>query len=343
MKLDNILRIEENGLDLIFGILSDNNICGQMLLITEPKLEEMYGKKVESQLKKINSLKIEYLKDNSSTYAMELAQYAIENDIDIIIGLGGGKILDVCKYASYISKKIFISLPTTLANDGIASPIAVLKCKDGKTKSLGAKMADVIVIDTTLMSNCPLQFIKAGIGDTISNYTALLDWSLAHNKKKDKINDFAYLMSQESLNTLLNTEFTKIDENFIKVLANSIVLSGVAMQLAGSSRPVSGSEHLFSHALDFYTNLNNLHGLQVALGTVSILKILNKDYSKILSYLKKFDVDINPRTLGIDENDFITCMKNASSMRKKRYTCLNEINLNEINLKKIYNELVEEL
>lgn len=343
MKLDNILKIEENGLDLIYDILLDNNICGQMLLITEPKLEEMYGKKVESQLKKINSLKIEYLKDNSSTYAMEIAQYAIENDIDIIIGLGGGKILDVCKYASYISKKIFISLPTTLANDGIASPIAVLKCKDGKTKSLGAKMADVIVIDTTLMSNCPLQFIKAGIGDTISNYTALLDWNLAHSKKKDKINDFAYLMSQESLNTLLNTEFTKIDENFIKVLANSIVLSGVAMQLAGSSRPVSGSEHLFSHALDYYTNLNNLHGLQVALGTVSILKILNKDYSKILSYLKKFDVDINPRTLGIDETDFIICMTNASSMRKNRYTCLNEINLKKTNLKKIYNELVEEL
>lgn len=343
MDFENVLKIEKNGLDFIYEVLSKNNIHGKILLITEPKLEQIYGQNVESQLEKIGSLTVKYLKDNSYLYAMSIAQKIIEEDFNVIVGLGGGRVLDVCKYASYIAKKKFVSLPTTLANDGIASPIAVLKFQDGKVKSLGAKMADIIVIDTTLMTDCPIQLIKAGIGDTISNYTALLDWKLACHQNKDEINDFAYLMSQESLNALVNTEFTKIDEEFINVLANSIVLSGMAMQFAGSSRPVSGSEHLFSHALDFYTDTNNLHGLQVALGTVSILKLLNKDYSDVLSYLNKFDVDINPKSLNISEKDFVTCMMNARTMRKNRYTCLDEINLEEDKLKKIYKELVEEL
>lgn len=343
MNFNNVLKIEQNGLNSIYNVLLDNNIKGKILLVTEEKLEQIYGDRVKKQLKKIGPLSIKYLEDNSYLYAMKIVENIFEENIDIVVALGGGRVLDACKYAAYISKKIFISLPTTLANDGIASPIAVLKFKNGKVKSLGAKMADVIIIDTSLMVNCPIQLIKAGIGDTISNYTALLDWELACYKKEDKMNDFAYLMSQESLNALINTKFTKINEDFIKVLANSIVLSGIAMQLAGSSRPVSGSEHLFSHALDFYTDTNNLHGLQVALGTVAILKLLNKEYSDILLYLKRFEVDINPKTLNISENDFILCMKKAITMRKNRYTCLNEIELKENKLKKIYKELVEEL
>ena len=204
-------------------------------------------------------------------------------------------------------------------------------------------MADVILIDTKLISEGPTSLIKAGIGDTISNYMALIDWKLADMRGIEKINDMAYLMSKESLNTLMKTEYNSICLEFIEVLANSIVLSGVAMNIAGTSRPVSGSEHLFSHALDFYTDNNNLHGLQVALGTVTMLKIINQDYSKVIDYLKKFDININPKNLNISEEDFIKCMIEAPKMRTNRYTYLNEIELKEENLRKIYKELVEEL
>ena len=115
------------------------------------------------------------------------------------------------------------------------------------------------------------------------------------------------------------------------------------MDFAGSSRPVSGSEHLFSHALDYYSEVKNLHGIQVALGTVAVLKLLNFDYSEVLSYLNKFDVEINPQKLGINEDTFVLCMQKATSMRNNRYTYLHELDLEKEKLKKIYKELLEEL
>ena len=114
------------------------------------------------------------------------------------------------------------------------------------------------------------------------------------------------------------------------------------MNFAGSSRPVSGSEHLFSHALDYYAKTRNLHGIQVALGTIAMLKLLDKDYTMLLNYVKKFKVDLNPKNLGITRETFILCMQKASSMRN-RYTYLNEVDLNEGKLSKIYDELIEEL
>lgn len=84
----------------------------------------------------------------------------------------------------------------------------------------------------------------------------------------------------------MNTSHQTICPEFIEVLVNSLVLSGIAMDFAGTSRPVSGSEHCFSHALDFYSDTKNLHGIQVALGTISMLKLINEPYDDVLAYLK---------------------------------------------------------
>jgi len=252
-------------------------------------------------------------------------------------------VLDVCKYSAHISKIPYLAIPTTAANDGLVSPIAVLKRQDGKPKSLGASMPTMVIIDTDIIAKGPIQNIKAGIGDTISNYMALLDWELAASKGKDQINGYAYMMSKNSLDVLMKTQYDHICPEFIEVLVNSLVLSGIAMDFAGSSRPVSGSEHCFSHALDYYCEKPNLHGIQVALGTIVMLKLLGKDYSEVLTYLRKFEVDINPVHLGINEDIFVLCMQNASSMRKGRYTYLDEIDLSDSKLRKLYKELVEEL
>ena len=343
MKFNNILKVEQNCIDKIYERLYMNNIKGKILFVTDYLVDELYGNEVCNQIIKLGDYKKEYVNNNTIEYAMTLAENVISNDIDYIIGLGGGKVLDVCKYAAYVSKRVFVSIPTTIANDGIASPIAVLKRKDGKPKSLGCSIPEIIIIDTNLIQNSPIQLIKAGIGDTISNYMALIDWEFACEKNKDTMNGFAYIMAKSSLDALMNTEFDEICPEFINVLANSLVLSGIAMEFAGSSRPVSGSEHLFSHALDYYCEANNLHGIQVALGTIAILKLLDFQYKHLLNYLNRFQVDINPKRIGITQDIFIKCMQNATKMRNNRYTYLHEVNLDTQILKKLYNELVEEL
>ena len=342
MKQNN-LKIAKGAINSVKEFLLQNGISGKILYISDPVIDKLYGETVKKQIAEVGNVKEEIVDYNTIEYAMNVAERVIATDVDCLVALGGGKVLDVAKYAAYITKKPLLSIPTAVANDGIASPVAVLKRKDEKPKSLGAASPTMLLVDLEIVSSGPVELIKAGIGDTISNYMALMDWEFAVSRNKDVMNGYAYIMSRTSLDGLMKTQYDKICPEFIEVLVNSLVISGIAMDFAGSSRPVSGSEHLFSHALDYYSKKKNLHGIQVALGTVAVLKVLDKDYSDLLTYLKRFDVDINPKSLEIDKDTFILCMKKATSMRKGRYTYLEEADLNDEKLSRIYDELVEEL
>lgn len=343
MQRSEVLRIGSGCIDQVSSILSENDISGKILYVSDPVVDSLYGESVKNQIKEVGRLKEEYVDYNTIAYAMSIAERVIATDVDCIVGMGGGKVLDVCKYAAYISKTPFLSIPTTAANDGLASPIAVLKRQDDKPKSLGCQMASMILIDTAVIAQGPKQLIKAGIGDTISNYMALMDWDLACKRGKDVMNGYAYLMSRSSLDALMKTQYDSITPEFVEVLVNSLVLSGIAMDFAGSSRPVSGSEHLFSHALDYYSEKKNLHGIQTGLGTVAVLKLIDEDTAQVVDYLKRFDVDVNPEHLGIDEATFILCFQKATSMRTNRYTYLHETDLSTDRLKQVYNWLTTEL
>ena len=342
-----VINLVEDTLNSNFSVaVSNGNTTDykpKILYVSDPVVDKLYGDKVRSQIEAVGRLKTESVNYNTINFAMTIAERCIATDVDCIVGMGGGKVLDVCKYASYISKTSYLSIPTTAANDGLISPIAVLKRQDDLPKSLGAAMPTMSLVDTEIIANGPKQLIKAGIGDTISNYMALKDWDFAVARGKDTMNGYAYLMSQSSLDALMKTQYDHICQEFVEVLVNSLVLSGIAMDFAGSSRPVSGSEHLFSHALDYYAPKKNLHGLQVALGTVAVLKLINETQDEVVDYLKRFEVDVNPKALEIDEDTFILCMQKATTMRKNRYTYLHEIDLGTERLKKVYKELTEEL
>lgn len=339
----NVLKIGRNNLTKVGGTLADYGIGGKVLYISDSIVDELYGTTIKEQIEHIGRLKEELINCNTIAYAMDVAERIIATDVQCIVAVGGGRVLDVGKYAAYVSKCPILSIPTTMANDGIASPIAVLKRQDGKPKSLGCAMPNMLLIDTKLVSESPIEFIKAGIGDTISNYMALQDWDLAVQRGKDVMNGYAYMMSKNSLDVLMKTKYNTADNDFIDVLANSLVLSGLAMNFAGSSRPVSGSEHLFSHALDFYGKVENLHGMQVALGTVAVLKLIGHRYDLVLNYLNKLQVCINPISLNIDRDTFVYCMQHAIDMRNNRYTYLHETNLDTCKLEELYGELREEL
>lgn len=343
MLANRSLRIEPKGILHVGDVLANDRIGGKILYVSDPTVDALFGDLVKPQLRELGRVKEETVDQNTISYAMNVAERVIATDITCIVALGGGKVLDVCKYAAYISKVPLLSVPTTMANDGIASPIAVLKRQDGKPKSLGCATPTMLVLDTELIENSPARLIKAGIGDTISNYMALIDWKHACDMGRDSMNGYAYLMSQTSLDALMKTQYDRICPEFLSVLANSLVLSGIAMDFAHSSRPVSGSEHLFSHALDYYAAIPNLHGIQVALGTVAVLKLIGQPYDEVLAYLQRFCVDINPARLGIDRETFAFCLKNAASMRENRYTYLSETAPDDRRLREVYDELVSEL
>lgn len=311
----------------------------RIIFLSEEIVYKLYGEKYLNILKKKFKVETLNIDINSISYSMKLAEKIIEDEYEIIIGIGGGKVLDTCKYISFITKIPFISLPTTIANDGIASPIAVLKDKENFTRSLGAKVPTGILIDLNIVKNTPIKFIKAGIGDILSNYTALFDWKLSG----EEINDFAYLMSKTAFNSIFYFKDKDLrNNNFIKKVIEAIILSGVSMEIAGTSRPCSGAEHLFSHYIDKYYNKNNLHGFQVALGSVVTCYLQSRNYMELINFLKELDINISPSSLNISLNEFIIAWKNCRVVRKGKITILDFIRVDEKKLQEIYYILEEE-
>ena len=335
-----LLKIERDALLKLFYFLDQNNIkFKKAILITDEIIYDKYRLLIEKVFKNhADQIQFYKIEDNSIKTAINLSERIIEDEIDCVFGFGGGKVLDIAKYASFISKRIYISIPTAIAHDGIASPIAVLKSKNGFSKSLGAKIPDAILIDIKVLSECPIRLIEAGIGDTLSNYTAIYDWKIAGRANKVKLNDFSILLSDLSFNSLFRMKKTEItSDEFLIQLSESIVLSGMAMEIAGTSRPCSGSEHLFSHAIDTYLNKSNLHGIQVALGAVVSAFLQKRNYVKLIDFLKTYKICIKPSALDISWDDFLLAWKNGKTTRTDRYTILDEITDLEEKLLSIYN------
>lgn len=339
------LKIECNIISNLAHILNEFCVKGKILLVSDIHLFEKFGSSVKTNLENNNFIISKYIiSDSSITEAMKIAEVIISNDFSYIVGIGGGKVLDVCKYSGHISKKPFISVPTAVSNDGISSPISVLKLENGKVKSLGSTIPYALIIDLDVISHSPLELIQAGVGDTLSNFTALLDWQLADKKKIEKINDFAFLMSSLSLQMMLNYKYSNVTNiGFIRQLVQSLVISGIAMEIAGNSRPCSGSEHLLSHAIDYYCNKNNLHGLQVAFGTIVMSNLHNVEYQHLLKYINYFKISINPKSLKIKKDEFIYCMEKSVEMRPDRYTILSETIITNDLLNRLYFKLSNEL
>ena len=305
-------------------------VFAKTLILTTEGLLQTLDRKVKILLNQLRGYEIVTVKESSFDFAVEVAKKVAMNNIRLVIGLGGGTALDTAKYAAFVANVAYIAIPTALSNDGVCSPVSVLLAQNGRRHSFTSKIPDGLLIDTDIIFEAPRLLLKAGVGDTISNYTALYDWQLGCDENNDRPNDFAYMLSETAFNWLLYSEEKSLTSiPGIKMLAQSLVLSGLSMQLAGNSRPCSGSEHLFSHAMDELFDHNIPHGILVGMGSVVSCKLQGRDHHVVLDFLKAYDISVNPAKLGITEDMFIKAWMFAKEVRKERYTILNKINLTE--------------
>ncbi len=263
---------------------------------------------------------------------------------DVIIGVGGGKVLDVAKMAAFRQRLPFISIPTTLSNDGIASPIAVIKENEpGFHNSIGAQMPTGVIIDLELIKRAPVITTQAGVGDLISNISAIEDWRLANRLHGEKIDSVALLLSRIGADKFIH--FIQMcdqgvnlgEEPILRRLAEGLTLSGLAMAIAGSSRPCSGAEHLISHALDHLLPKPGAHGLQVLAGTFFAQKVRGQDDMHIKEVLRKLQVPVSPADLNIPQRVFIEAIELAPKMRPGRVTVLDTLDRDSMH------QIVEEI
>lgn len=198
-----------------------------------------------------------------------------------IIGLGGGKALDVAKYVSFLTRVPYVAVPTSLSNDGFCSPQSSLTL-EGRRKSLPSAMPFGVVIDTEVCLAAPEILWLAGVGDLVAKLTAVADWKLAFNAAGTFVDDFAALLSDATVFQFIARPYHDLEG--VRLLGTSLMLNGIAMEVCGSSRPASGSEHLISHALDSLGGPPRMHGLQVGIATY-LVSLLQKQNTALIADL----------------------------------------------------------
>lgn len=191
----------------------------------------------------------------------------------LIIGIGSGVIQDLCKYVSHTSGIPYYIIATAPSMDGYASTGAAM-ILDGMKVTVSAGVPTAILADTEVLKDAPMDMIQAGYGDIVGKYSALNDWRLSQIVNGEyfcqEIYDLTFQMVHKTLK--LADGLVKREEESVKVLMEALVIVGIAMSFAGSSRPASGSEHHLSHYFEITGIVNGEdyfpHGIDVAYSTV---------------------------------------------------------------------------
>jgi glycerol-1-phosphate dehydrogenase [NAD(P)+] len=245
------------------------------------------------------------------------------------VGIGGGRTLDVAKYAAGLVGLPMVSVATNLAHDGIASPVATLE-HDGRKGSYGVPVPIAVVVDLDYVRRSPPEQLRSGVGDAISNLSAVADWELAAEERGEVVDGLAAAFARSGAESLLHRTDDLLTDMFLTALAEALVLSGLAMAAAGSSRPCSGACHEISHAIDALYPGRSYHGEQVAVGAL-FATFLREDerLDSLAAALGRFGVARLPRELGLSDEEFAAAVHLAPSTRPDRYTVLEHLGLDK--------------
>ncbi|MBQ4225809.1 MAG: iron-containing alcohol dehydrogenase family protein [Oscillospiraceae bacterium] len=320
------------------------DIIGQKtIVVSEQFLIDIYKEKINGISRDFGNAEIVAMERASFDEAVRIAKKVCIEDIKVIIGIGGGRVLDTAKYAAHISKAVYICMPTSLSNDSLASPFSVLETYGKARKTLTCKIPTAIIVDTNMIINAPEGQTLSGIGDTIAKHTALFDWKLSASKTNSRVDDFAYALSRMSYDSVYYCDEQDMESRvFIRVLSRALVMGGLAMEIAGSSRPSSGSEHLFAHAIEeYYPQVKISHGMAVAMGTVPACIFQGQDADGIQRFFKLHGLDISPASYGITEDMFADMWDKARIVRPGRITILDDTKQDRAQLDEIYHRLAE--
>ena len=325
-RLPVILTIGPGVLGQIDQIISRHNLnFPNKLVVTMPDLKGIVTSHIDGSCKEI------FLIEN---YCLPEADRLIKHlescpPDTLILAVGGGQVIDVVKYAATRLAMNFLSIPTALSNDGIYSPVIVLSDKSKRIRANG-NIPMGIIVDTLVVKSAPKDAIRSGIGDVISNRSALLDWQLAAEKHNEYINDFARTLSMMSCDMLLTLDPDEFGtEDFISRLAYCLVTSGLAMEIAGSSRPCSGAEHAVSHAIDeLFPEKSTYHGIQVGAATPLILKLHKKNTKSLQTFMQQVGLPTSLAELGFDHDQSLKILIHARDSRSRK-TILNQTDLEQ--------------
>ncbi|MCK4455215.1 MAG: NAD(P)-dependent glycerol-1-phosphate dehydrogenase [Thermoplasmata archaeon] len=314
------------------AILDVGSVCAELkmgnkaLIVCDPTTKEIAGNKVAETLQEEGfSVEHHVVEDASVDIVDSTADRLKGGGFDFVLGVGGGRPIDVAKCSSNKVGLPFLSVATAASHDGIVSSRGSLSSENGRM-SVAARTPLAVIMDTAILAESPYKLLAAGCGDIISNSTAVKDWILARKLKNEYFSSYAASLSRMTASLLIENAGSikpRLEESAWFV-AKALVSSGVAMSIAGSSRPASGSEHKFSHALDMLAEKPGLHGEQCGVGTIMMMYLHGGDWERIREALLTIGAPTTARSLGVTDDEIIEALIHAHEINKERYTILGD-------------------
>ncbi|HVM18921.1 MAG TPA: iron-containing alcohol dehydrogenase family protein [Egibacteraceae bacterium] len=260
---------------------------------------------------------------------------------DALVGIGGGKTLDVAKYAASMLGLPFVAVATNLSNDGLASPVASLDAH-GRKASFGVHIPIAVIVDLNLVRESPARHTRSGIGDVVSNVSAIADWQLAAEQRGEVVDGLAVTFARSAAEALLNRTEPLDSDPLLTTLAEALFLSGMAMSVAGNSRPCSGGCHEIGHAIDALFPDAGLHGEVVAVGAM-FASFLRDDAAlpHIDRCFRHFEVPRLPADLGLSTGQFVDAVVAAPGTRPDRFTILEHLAMEPDEIRRKVDAFVE--
>ncbi|WP_435335124.1 NAD(P)-dependent glycerol-1-phosphate dehydrogenase [Haloarchaeobius sp. TZWWS8] len=315
-------------LDRTAEAVDDLHLHGRPLIVTSPTPRKIAGEAIAEQFAAQGLESETVVVDTASFESVEkVIAVAEEMDAGFLLGVGGGKAIDIAKMAADHIGRGFVSVPTAASHDGIVSGRGSVP--EGDTRhSVAADPPLAVVADTELLAEAPWELTTAGCADIISNYTAVMDWRLANRLQNVEYSEYAAALSEMTAEILVdNAGLVKPGlEESAWVVTKALVSSGVAMSIAGSSRPASGAEHLFSHQLDRIADDPALHGHQVGVGSIMTAYLHEGDrgiWTDIRDALRSIDAPTTARELGVPAETVVEALTTCHQIRD-RYTILGD-------------------
>ena len=330
MELPRQIVVGENNIEEVGKFL--HGLCPnskKVSIISGKNVKKIFGQQIDSSLKesKINS--IWHLATSNLVKDTKQIQKKVKNaKTDLIIGIGGGRSVDIAKLCSFNLRKPFVSIPTSASHDGIASPFVSVRGE--KPHSLVATAPLGVFVDVNVIKGAPKKLLASGCGDLMAKVTAVKDWQLGRDNKGEYYGRYSADLASMSAKILIESSPSYSKKGIdARIIVEALISAGVASCIAGSSRPCSGAEHLFSHAVDHLEFGVGLHGEKVGIGAIMIAKLQGQDWKKIVKTLKNVGAPTTAKEIGLKPKVLAKALTIAQSLRPERYTILSEKKITE--------------
>jgi glycerol-1-phosphate dehydrogenase [NAD(P)+] len=322
-----VIDVRPGAIGSLGGLLADHRIAtsGRVAVAVGPG----QGDSIAAELSLI-AAEVFRVPEGTHDAAAALGQLLRAGSFEAVAGIGGGQTIDATKFAAHMAGIPMVAVTTSLSHDGICSPISTLRHESG-TGSYGVAMPVAVIVDLDRVRSAPGSLATAGIGDVIANLSAVADWELAAADLGEKVDGLAVAMARTAAQAVLHLPGEAKSDEFLTVLAESLILSGMAMAVAGSSRPGSGSEHEIMHAINQLFPGTGSHGELAGAGAV-FCTMLRGDAAQaelIAACLERHGLPRTPAELGLSHQDFARAVHYAPQTRPGRYTILERLALSE--------------